>query len=553
MKRTLMAVMLAGSLLLPAALSACSGGGNEWSLPGFSSEDPTALLSSDRETEESNPAGGESSLPETAADPTVSEPEVPADPGDYDALLTENEVFEIHYDGGSEKTRFLFRPSETAAYSIALNGNAWVNVDAVYGDGSERPVISGSFGPDSRKYQTGDTLRYVPMKVGRTYVIDCFWDEPGDYEVRAVTLKRQVEEAAEAGAPLLTEGTEVRVEYDGTEESGIVRFTPGTTGNYEINAGRGVYKVIVGEEGVYFSNGHPDDSSVKAELIGGNTYLIYLYNLQHKPVSLNVKVSRQEGKTFTPVTYREQDLSGGPLYYTVLIFQDTPVMKEDLIAGEKKGAISFCEELDRSAGKSYVAIVDLYGENVLLWENYSKYGRDPYPWTEEIFSSDLNVLRTRIGWIDGSGKGSTDLYGALNYAGMLLDAVHATYGNQVQTNIVLCSAGDVSSGAKFPIGKYSGDPDSNITWALENCCNAAFWMAECVRSKGNRIHVMSPTYRGHESFGIFYPLDERDNAFVSRFMKDISDGDGYYYDLDHSGDAESSMKSIAERIIETAK
>ncbi|MBR4798749.1 MAG: hypothetical protein IK047_00655, partial [Clostridia bacterium] len=391
-----------------------------------------------------------------------------------------------------------------------------------------------------------DTGGYIPVIEGRTYTAVIQWYGAGDHTFRLESFDHQIETVKKAGAPSLVPGETAHVDFNGELLSGAALFTPAETGLYTVEAGNGAYKFILGEDGVFFDGGHPDDSYVKARLLAGKTYLFYIYNKDKTPASADVKVKLNAEKAFAPVTYNAAD-AAGTLRYTVIILQDNYVMVREY-AEEQGFAKRLCADLIAADGTDYIALVDMYEGNIILWDGYSQYGRDPYPWTDDIFTNDTGKLNTCIGWIDGTVMRNCDVSGALDYAGLLLDAARATYGDKVETNIVLFSASDFKDGARVYPGRYSADDDSNGTWALCDYCNAAYLKAEEVKSKGHKIYSMSVNDRFYASEDMEYPLEERENNFLRRVMKDLSSGEEYYFDIWRGDDIKLAADAVARHI-----
>ena len=162
--------------------------------------------------------------------------------------------------------------------------------------------------------------------------------------------------------------------------------------------------------------------------------------------------------------------------------------------------------------------------------------------------SDGDKFKNCIAAIDGTGNSKCNIAGALDYAGKLLDAVRATYGDNAKTNIVLFSGADNTVGISYTLGRYSDDPDGNGAWANDSCCNATYWMSLITKSRGHSIYVLSANRRGYVTFGDFVPLEESYNNYLRRFLKDLASGDGYYWDLDKKEDVVPAMESVAGKI-----
>ena len=331
--------------------------------------------------------------------------------------------------------------------------------------------------------------------------------------------------------------------------SGVARFIPEKTGVYEIDAGRGYYKILVGEEGVFFDDGHQDNDSVEATLLAGRTYLLYIYTVNRTPCAADVIARQVERKEFTPVTYRAEDLANGPLRYTVIILQDNDILEDLWIENEQKTATSLCETLLNASGTDYIAVVDMHQGNVILWDNMDAHGRSVYPWTEEIFTSDAAKLKTYFSWLSGSADNKCNIGGAIDRAGELLDAARATYGDAVETNIVLYTGADAAEGWSMYPGYYSSDPDSNGTWALQGCCNGAYWTASFEKAKGHKIYTVNFDHRGYYAFDMFYPVEEKEAAFLNRFVKDLSSGDGYYYAVTEPDEMAGAVEAVGKHIL----
>lgn len=547
MKKTiafLLAALLALSLL-PTALADA-----EAELP---TDEPTEAVTEEpipeaeeapaAETEEETiPNAEEAPAPEEEPEdaPAAEEkPEPPADgayPEDYDLAA----IPELPYNtmvtvtpGESKYSKYRkFTPTTTGTYSI-FSDTDYLDVEVYVAeeDGLGTWVASGETGMHHTYYDT----RYMPLVAGVTYIIYAWGDDP--YTLRIISFADQLNQARQAGAPMLSEAESVHISYDGTEASGIALFTPETSAYYTIRTESGMYKEILGpDEYIDYDYGDSSNETLKAYLIAGETYMLFFSTRNRSAIDFDVTVSSVLPSSYT-VGYNEADLQAGPLRYTVIILDDT-YMDEEIAEAEREAAMRLCEEL-AAAGTSYVCIMGMYSESV--------YG--PYPGDyrdEPLFTTDLEVLRNRINVVQGDGI-SVNIYETLTKARNMLNGAKKTYGDAVETNIVMCCGGKNTAGGNDRRGRYSSVPIRTIEeWAMPKVCNAVYRLARWVGSVHPMYVICLGEQRGSASAWGFWPISDAAEEFYRGYMRDLA-SDGKYY-FAHAEELDDTMGTIAYRI-----
>lgn len=457
-----------------------------------------------------------------------------------------------------DKFSYLFTPPASGAYSFRVGIEAYVHIYQWDGSRSGQTVDSGENGVHGWNRNYGDDLRWFYLEGGRTYYVDVDAWNTGAFTLRVISFADQLKEAEAQGAPVLTLGKTVDVHYDGVSDATPVRFTPPESGRYVIQLNGSCRAELCGEDGPHGGDSADYSMNLKSELIGGETYILYVWQSEHAETDVKVtaKADTDTKGTFAPVTVNAADLDAGPLHYTVLILDDDH-LEEGSANDLKERAIQFCRTLAEGPGESYVAVVGLYNDTAIYCDHTTDVGfagwgdnSKMYQLTDEIFTKDLSLLSKWIGWITGDGD-KCDLYTGLALADGLLDAARAAYGDAVDTNIVVISDADVATGASLGSGPYNTEKDVIHEWGDYSRFNACLMKAGYVRSKHPIYSVSMSGGRGYRLFGDFSLISEAAGAACDRFMADLASGLSYAYTyiIDYPEAMGTALADIAAQIL----
>ena len=438
-----------------------------------------------------------------------------------------------------------FVAPETGSYSFYKDNHTMLNVIEANNNSSSSLGTSIGIGYYNRYYKEDSSLRYFPLIEGKTYYV--YSSAAGN--VRVISLKDQIAQARQNGAPVLTTENSVTLHYDGTEASATILFTPALTAQYDFTLTSYLCLDVFGEEGVAIDF-NSSSSVYSAKLLGGQTYILYGWNSNETSVDTEVHVTQHTKTDFTSVTRNEDDLENGPLRYTVLILQGNH-LSDEMRADQKAAARRFCEEMAQESGESYVAIVGTMDRTLILWEDMTPNQSiwRPYTATDRLFSADLDVLSQRIDMLEATDSRKTDLFAALEVAEGLLDAAVATYGDRVETNIVVFSDGELSNGTYCDRGPYTRDGKPATEWgAGSSFYNAVYRYSQYIKEKYDIYTLALNGERWIHSFLGSWLISDEAVAFLRMFLRDISSGKDFNYEWWGEDGIELEAENIANAI-----
>ena len=473
------------------------------------------------------------------ADGAPSEPEVPADAGSA-TLMSDpdiNALPALPYDTWTTVTKtdqensayIKFTPPADGAYTVYTSDQKTYVRIYRWTDAGLASVASGKYSPDMGE------LRCIPLKAGKTYVLSPWLSTGESIDLRIVSFADELKKAQ--NLPLLTglEEEGLQVSYTGEEDCVAARFTPAVTGSYTISLDdRNVYKVICGKENVY---GYEYDYSyMNAELIAGEEYLIYvrIKSGTDGTGTLRVTLNPIDVTTYplarTPAQIAAE-LAAGPVRYTVLILDDdsetSGLEGNAVVEDQKKAAMELCQALSAAPGTNYIAVVSMGWYRLTLSNVTAEVLTNPM-----LFTSDLDILQEAINWVDGNSQKGCDISMALEIAQKLLDPVQEAYGPAVQTNIVLFTDGG-NSFAEYMSQQEKGPymEDTYSSWASPHWCNACYTKARFVGAKYPIYVANINAVHGYGYVSAFEPISPEEQAFLNRFLKDLSTGEGRYFEI----------------------
>lgn len=199
--------------------------------------------------------------------------------------------------------------------------------------------------------------------------------------------------------------------------------------------------------------------------------------------------------------------------YTVLILDGSGSMRGTPTTEQKEAAINFCRSVLSSAGRNYIAVVEL---------NSSASQECSFTDQEELLVNCINKI---------PADGGTNTNHALQIAGTLLDSVTDS-GKKIYKNIVLCSDGLPQSGSTTSSGPYTSSDYGDYKYA-----NYCYNTAAGLKAKGYTIY----------SLGFFHSLTGDKLTFGRRLMSDIATED-CYHEVINAEDLEFTFDEIADEI-----
>lgn len=199
---------------------------------------------------------------------------------------------------------------------------------------------------------------------------------------------------------------------------------------------------------------------------------------------------------------------------TVLVLDVSGSMYGEPIEEMKKSAIQFCNDLLKDEYNNRVGIV-FYDDSI----------------TTIDLTNDLNMLISRIESIDDGG--TTDMEAGLSAANSMLmnNSKDDTIKNVVVMADGLPNCGKTSHSGSMPSGSYSGY-SSSVSYA-----NAVIDTAKSMMNKYNLY-----------SLGFFHGLYGEEKDFATALMKELTNQNDGYHQVDKAEDLQFAFGDISEEI-----